>query len=115
MYPEGIKANLKYFTTDWVARRPEDYLLSNALLLHIKEMIELKNAIGIDNERNVIILNKDDFKKYVLDEEKYNKVENMWVNQNILFSADELQKLNKKRFKYIPGEFFGQELREAAE
>ena len=25
------------------------------------------------------------------------------------------RKLNKKRFKYIPGEFFGQELREAAE
>ena len=114
-YPEGVKANVKYFTTDWTPRKPEDYLLSNILLLHIKEMIELQNAIEIDNENNVIILNKDDFKNYISNEENYAKIKNMWVNQNIVFTAEELQKLTRKGFKYIPKEFFGQELKEAAE
>ena len=114
-YPNGIKANFKYYTTDWTPRIPEDYLLSNVLLLHSKEMIELQNAIEIDNENNIIIFNKDDFKKYILNQENYNKINKIWVNQNIVFSVDELQKLNRKEIKYIPKEFFGQELKEAAE
>ncbi len=114
-YPEGIKANLKYYVTNWIPRNPEDYLLSNALLLHIKEMIELQNAFEIDNEKNVLIFNKDDFKKYITNEKNYDKINKIWVNQNIIFTGEELQKLAKKGFKYMPKEFFGQELKEAAE
>lgn len=114
-FSDGIKAGLKYYITDWTPRKPEDYMLSNVLLLHIKEMIELENAIEIDNEKNVIIFNKDDFNQYISNEDNYKKISNIWVNQNIIFTGEELQKLNKKEFKYIPKEFFGQELKEAAE
>lgn len=114
-YPEGIQANLKYFVTKWVQRRPEDTLLSNLLLLHIKEMIELENNIEIDNNKNVVILNRDDYKKYIENEDNYEKIENIWVNQNIIFDLEELNKINKKNFKFIPREYFGQELKEAAE
>lgn len=112
---DGFNANVKYFKCDWTPRRPENYLLSNVLLLHIKEMIELENAIEIDNEKNVIILNRDDFKKYIVDESKYNKIKNLWVNQNIIFNSEEIKLISKKKFKYIPKEYFGQELKEAAE
>ncbi len=112
---EGFNSNVKYFKCDWTPRKPQDYLLSNILCLHVKEMIELEHAIEIDNEKNVIIFNKDDFNKYILNTEKYRKIDNLWVNQNIIFSSDELKLLNKKDFKYIPREYFGQELKEAAE
>lgn len=112
---QGITANLKYFKCDWTERHPEDYLLSNALCLHIREMIELHNAIEIDNEKNVLILNKDDIKKYILDAEKYEKIENIWLNQSVILNSDELKLLKKRGFKYIPREYFGQELKEAAE
>ena len=112
---EGIPANVKYFKCDWTVRKPEDYLLSNALCLHIKEMIELQNAIEVDNVKNVLILNKAEFQRIVLNDEAYNKIENIWVNQNIVFNTVELAKLKALHFKYIPKEFFGQELREAAE
>ena len=112
---DGFNSNVKYFKCDWTPRKPEDYLLSNVLLLHVKEMIELEHAIEIDNEQNVIIFNKDDFKKYITDEENYNKIKKMWVNQNIIFTSEEIKLLNKKEFKYIPREYFGQELKEAAE
>lgn len=112
---DGFMTNVKYFKCDWTPRKPEDYLLSNILCLHIREMIELENAIEIDNKKNVIILNKDDFSNYVLDKENFEKIEKMWVNQNIIFSSEELKILNKKSYKYIPKEYFGQELKEANE
>lgn len=114
-YSDGALANVKYFKCNWISRKPEDYLLSNALCLHIREMIELQNGIEIDNVRNVLILNKADYRKYVMDETIYSQIEHIWVNQNIIFNSEELDKLNAIGFKYIPREFFGQELREAAE
>lgn len=123
LYPElaelkksdGFNSNVKYFKCGWTPRKPEDYLLSNALCLHIKEMIELQNSIEVDGEKNVLLLNKDDIKSVILNPEQYQKVNRIWLNQNIILNSDEIKLLNKKGFKYIPREFFGQELREAAE
>lgn len=112
---QGFEANVKYFKCDWTPRKPEDYLLSNLLCLHIKEMIELQNAIEVDNIKNVLILNKEDFYKTIYNEEIRPHIEHVWVNQNIIFSTDELKALKEIGYKYIPREFFGQELREAAE
>lgn len=112
---DGFNTNVKFFKCSWTPRKPEDYLLSNALCLHIKEMIELQNAIEVDNVKNVLILNKKDFKEIVENPDIYEKIENIWVNQNIILNAEELKLLEAKGFKYIPREFFGQELREAAE
>ena len=114
-YSDGIPSNLKFFSCDWTPRKPEDYFLSNALCLHIKEMIELQNSIEIDNVKNVLILNKSDFKRIVMNDRFYNDIKNIWVNQNIIFTSEELERLKKLSFKFIPKEFFGQELREAAE
>jgi hypothetical protein len=78
-------------------------------------MIELQNHIEIDNKKYVLILNKSDFNKYVMDPDVYANIAQIWVNQNIVLNSDELKLLRAKGFKYIPREFFGQELREAAE
>lgn len=112
---QGFKANVKYLKCDWTPRKPEDYLLSNALCLHIKEMIELQTGREIDGKKNVLILNRDDFNEYINNAEVYNGIENIWLNQNMILSSDEMKLLNEKGFKYIPREYFGQELREAAE
>lgn len=112
---EGFDCNIKYLKCDWTPRKPKDYLLSNALCLHIKEMIELQNALEIDGKENVLILNKDDINKYIMDDSKYSSIRRIWLNQNIILNAEELELLRNKGFKYIPREFFGQELREAAE
>jgi len=112
---QGFVSNIKYFKCDWTPRKPEDYLLSNVLCLHIREMIELQNHIEVDNVKNVLILNKSDFKRTVLNPEVYEQIEHIWVNQNIVFTAEELKLLEAKGYKYIPREFFGHELKEAAE
>jgi hypothetical protein len=112
---DGFNTNLKYLKCDWTQRKPDDHLLSNVLMMHIKEMIELQNFIEIDNEKNVLILNKDDVKKYLLDCDKYKNIEEIWINQNIVLNSVEMKLLKQKDFKYVPKEFFGDELKEAAE
>ena len=111
----GFMTNVKYFKCDWTPRKPEEYLLSNVLCLHIKEMIELQNAIEVDNIKNVLILNKKDYTDTIMNPDIYPCIEKVWVNQNIIFNAEEMKLLATKEYKYIPREFFGQELREAAE
>ena len=111
---DGFKCNIKFFKCDWTPRRPMDYLLSNALCLHIREMIELQNAIEIDNKENVLVLNKDDLKKYVINRDA-KEIKHIWINQNIILNNEELRILKSIGYRFIPREFFGQELREAAE
>ncbi len=112
---DGFICNVKYFKCEWTPRKPEDYLLSNALCMHIKEMIELQNGIEVDNIKNVLVMNKEDFRKYVMGNEAYKQIEIIWVNQNIIFNSEEMERLNEIGFKYIPKEFFGKELKETAE
>ena len=112
---QGIPANVKYFKCDWTPRKPEEYLLSNALCLHIREMIELQHGIEVDGIRNVLILNKTDFNNTVMNPDVRGQIKHLWVNQNIIFSAAEMEQLRAVGLKYIPREFFGQELKEAAE
>ena len=112
---DWFKTNLKYFKCDWTPRKPEEYYLSNVLMLHVKEMIELENAVEIDNVKNVAILNKDDYNKYILNNDIYDKIENIWVNQKIIFDSDEFSKIRAKNFRYIPTEYFWQELKDNAE
>ena len=89
----------------------KDYIFS----IDVSNEQELQNAIEVDNVKNVILFNKEDYKKYIEDKTAFSKIENLWVNQNIIFDAKEIKKLQKKHFKYIPKEFFGQEMMEAAE
>lgn len=110
---EGIPSNLKYYKCDWTERHPEDYFLSNALCLHIKEMIELQNAIEINECKNLLLPNKSDIEKAM--KLKKEQIESIWLNQSIIVGKEEMKFLNEVGFKYIPREFFGQELKEAAE
>lgn len=110
-----IPTNLKYFKCDWTARKPQDYLLSDALSYRIIEMVELQNAIEVDNKKYVIILNKNDFNNTILNNELYDSIEKVWINQNIVWNSEEIKLLKSKKITYIPKEFFGQEIKEAAE
>ena len=78
-------------------------------------MIELENAVEIDNIHNVLILNKDDYKKYIENDKIYKNIKNVRVNQRIIFDPNEIDKLRIKDFKYIPEEYFWQELKDVAE
>ena len=111
----GFQANVKYFKCGWTPRKPDDYPLSNALCLHIKELIELHTASEIDGVKNVLILGRKDYNRIFGEPDVVKEIKNVWVNENIIFNDAEMKILREKNFKYIPREFFGQELKEVGE
>ena len=53
-------------------------------------MTKTKERITIDE---VI----DKIKKYITDPENYSKIENVWLNQNLILNANEVKLLKQKR------------------
>ena len=105
--------NLKYFKTDFVDKNSED--LSDELLNHIKEMIELENGIKVDNQQYVIILTDEDMDKFEQDIEKYADLKAAFVNQDILLTSTQQKLLDGINSYIIPDYYFDFELREAGE
>ncbi len=114
-YNEKIESNLKYYTTDWVNRKPIDYFLQPELCKHIKEMIEIENNIEVDNYEYILILNKEDLNKYIINNKTESKIKKIWINEAVILSNEEMKKLNNYEFKYIPRNYFSTELREVGE
>lgn len=112
-YSEGIPANLKYFKTDFVDKDSEE--LSDELLEHIAEMIELEHGIKVDNQKYVMIMTDeemDEFEKNVAD---YTELKAVFVSQDILLSANQQKLLDGLTSYVIPNYYFDFELREAGE
>lgn len=110
---EGILANLKYFKTDFVDKESED--LSDELLEHIAEMIELEHGIKVDNQKYVMIMTDeemDEFEKNVAD---YTELKAVFLSQDILLSANQQKLLDGLSSYVIPDYYFDFELREAGE
>jgi 16S rRNA G966 N2-methylase RsmD len=112
---DGFNSNVKYFKCDWIERNPEDYLLSNLLAPHVKEMIELQTGTHLDNIKYLLILNKKDFNNFVVNSKNKKKINHIWVNQNIIFNAKEKEILDSYNNSFIPKYYFGEELKGAAE
>lgn len=111
---KGIPANLKYYKTDFVERYPQEDSLSDLLLEHIKEMVQLENAINID-DKHIIILDEDDADDILTD----NLADNIqiYIASDVLLSNEQKELLQKKRITVnnIPDYYFNFELKEVGE
>lgn len=107
----GIPTNLKYFITDFVDRSSED--LSDDLLNHIREMIELENACKVDNISIVLLLSDDDADalenhwKTMKD-----KLRLLYISRNVLFSTSQKNLFKDIEQRIIPDHYFDFELKE---
>lgn len=110
---EGIPANLKYFKTDFVDKDSEE--LSDELLEHIAEMIELEHGIKVDNKKYVMILTDEEMDEFERNITSYTDLKAVFVNQNILLSATQQKLLDGLSSYVIPDYYFDFELREAGE
>ena len=112
-YSEGIPANLKYFKTDFVSKESEE--LSDELLEHITEMIELEHGIKVDNKKYVIVLTDEEMDNFEQNISNYPDLKAVFVNQDILLTAKQQKLLDSLDSYIIPNHYFDFELREAGE
>lgn len=110
---EGIPANLKYFKTDFVDKEAEE--LSEELLEHITEMIELEHAIKIDNNKYVMIMTDEEMDAFEKNIVSYTELKAVFINQDVLLSSKQEKLLENIEFCVIPDYYFDFELREAGE
>ena len=112
-YSEGIPSNLMYFRTDFVDKESDE--LSDELLAHIREMIQLEHGIKIDDRKYVVILTEEEMDEFEENIADYPDLKAVFINSDIFLSAKQQKMLNDVDSYVIPDYYFDFELREAGE
>lgn len=112
-YSDGIPANLKYYRTDFVSK-DEEYL-SDALLEHIAEMVQLEHGVKIDDSRYLMILDDDQADEVLAHWQDYPDVRALYVSRNVLFTTEQNALLADTEIHIIPDYYFNFELKEVGE
>lgn len=109
----GIPANLKYYRTEFVAKESEE--LSEDLLQHIVEMIQLQYGVKVDGKKFVIIMDDEEMDAFEKNYHEYDNVRAIFINQDVLLSTSQEVLLDGLNTLIIPECYFDFELREAGE
>lgn len=110
---EGISANLKYFKTDFISKDADD--VTEELLSHIKEMVELENGITLDNKKYLIVLSDEEADRLEKDWDNYDEVKGIYVSRNVLFTTSQNALFSNVEIHVIPNYYFEYELKEVGE
>ena len=113
---EDLPHNLKYYKTDFIPKLQDDEdVLSDRLLDHIKEMVELENACEIDGVNRNIMLTQEELEEYASKEIKENTT--IYIPHYLLLSRELEERIKKKNVRIvdIPDYYFIDELREGGE
>ena len=102
-YSDGIPANLKYYKTDFVSKisKDDDYFIEDKLTQHIKEMIELENAVEIDNDKYILLLTDEEADTFE-QEMKDKNVKKVYIDSTIMLSGKAQSYLDSKKVEVIP-------------
>lgn len=112
-YSDGIPANLKYYRTDFVAR-DEEYL-SDALLEHIAEMVQLEHGVRIDGQHYIMVMSDEEADALEQNWSNYADVQAMYISKNVLFTSSQVSLFKDTAQFIIPDYYFNFELREEGE
>lgn len=113
---QGAKSNLKYYKTDFIPKlSSEESILSDRLLNHIREMVELEHMCAMDGKKHVLILDEE-----VLDSLDFNQLENnssVYIPSYLLLTREQENIAQKRNVKIvdIPDYYFIEELKEVGE
>ena len=113
VYSTGVSANLKYFRTDFVDKDSED--LTDELLEHIREMIELEYGIKVDDKKYVIVMDEDEMDEFTEHLSDYPNLKAVFISSDILLTQKQSKLLDAIDTYVIPDYYFDFELREAGE
>lgn len=109
----GIPANLKYYRTDFVSK-DEEYL-SEALMEHIAEMIQLEHGVKLNGRNYIMVLDDDEADALAAHWREYPDVKALYVSRNVLFTTEQNMMFRDVEIHIIPDYYFNFELREVGE
>ena len=102
--------NLKYYKTDFIPKSVEN--LDIELDKHTKELVQLENAIDIDDKTVLIALDNDDLAKQ-LDAIKDTKIiSKLYISRFVMLNSKQKKLLKNAHIEVIPDYYFKKELKE---
>lgn len=110
---EGIPANLKYYRTDFVSKYSDS--LTDELLDHIKEMIQLEHGINLDANQYLLVLTDEEADALEQHWDEYKDVKALYVSRNVLFTTEQNMLFGDVDIHIIPDDYFKFELQEVGE
>lgn len=110
---EGIPANLKYYRTDFVSKYSDS--LTDELLYHIKEMIQLEHGINLDGNQYLLVLTDEEADALEQHWDEYKDVKALYVSRNVLFTTEQNMLFGDVDIHIIPDDYFKFELQEVGE
>ncbi len=110
---EGIPANLKYYRTDFVSKDSD--ALTDELLDHIKEMIQLEHGIKLDGSQYIMVLTDEEADALEQHWDEYKDVKALYVSRNVLFTTEQNMLFGDVDIHIIPDDYFKFELQEVGE
>lgn len=112
-YSDGIPANLKYYHTDFVAKDEE--FLSDALLNHIAEMIQLEHGVKLDGKEYLMVLTDEEADELASHWQDYPDLKGIYLSSNVLLTTKQEHLFKNVETYIIPDYYFDFELEEAGE
>ena len=112
-YSKKIKGNLKYYVTDFVDKESDE--LTNELLEHIVEMIQLEYGVSINNSQYFMVIDDDEMDELEENFNYYKDLKAVFLSQDVLLSTSQERILQNVNTFIIPDYYFDTELREAGE
>ena len=112
-YSKKIKGNLKYYVTDFVDKESDE--LTNELLEHIVEMIQLEYGVSINNSQYIMVIDDDEMDELEENFNYYKDLKAVFLSQDVLLSTSQERILQNVNTFIIPDDYFDTELREAGE
>ena len=114
---DELPHNLKYFKTDFISKYESDEdeeTISEKMLEHIKELIELEHHIEIDNEKYIILDDEDELENVV---ENIKEGGKLFITSGIFLSRTYQRILDEKNIIIvdIPEYYYRSELKEVGE
>ena len=114
---EGIPFNLMYYKTDYISRHiSDDVYISDKLLNHVKEMIQLQYHIKIDDIKYIILYNDSDLEK-IIGSKRINECKKVFKPSFVFLNTEQEKMFQKNNVDIItiPEYYFANELRSVGE
>ena len=110
---QALPFNLKYYKTAFVSR-DEEYL-SDALLEHMTEMIQLEHGVKIDGSNYIMVMSDEEADELQANWANYPDVKALYVSKNVLFTTEQCDLFANTDIYIIPDYYFNFELKEVGE
>lgn len=89
--------------------------MSDTLLEHVAEMIQLEHGIKLDGKRYITVMNDDEADRLAEHWSEYPDVKALYVSKNVLFTTEQNALFKDVDIHIIPDYYFNFELREVGE